>query len=503
MRANVAVVILTLNEEHNIAGALGSVCDWAREIYIVDSFSTDRTVEIASSFGCSVVQHAFENYSLQRNWALDQLPIQAEWILFLDADEWLPCPLKSEISEMVAAQPPEDGFYLKWRFIWMGHWIRRGYYPTWVLRLFRRGKAQCEQRPVNEHVLVQGSVGFLKEHFIHEDLRGLSRWIDKHNRYAVLEARELFRQRNEGQIAATLRGTQAERKRWLRYRIYNRLPPLVRPFLYFFYRVVIRLGFLDGRQAVIYHFLHALWYPLLVDLFYLEMRTNASGPRNVERATQAHFESLAHSWSEHYSASGNLFSRLRRFLNALSDVCSAPADVLDFGCGSGHIAIACSEAGYRVHGVDISPKMIESARKGGVEGLVSFSVISHTGPLQLPFANASFDAIVASSVLEYVLRPVECFAELRRVSRLGGWMLLTVPDVSHRVRKLEHFVKPIARLGRPFLTGSAKSWQEYLSISHQRHSLAEWSRLLASSGWAVRSIQQQDSPLAMIVAQSR
>jgi hypothetical protein len=126
---------------------------------------------------------------------------------------------------------------------------------------------------VNEHILVQGSVGLLKEDFMHEDRRGLSHWIEKHNQYAALEAQELLQHRVDGQIAVALRGSQAERKRWLRYRVYNRLPPLVRPFLYFFYRYVIRGGFLDGREAFIYHFLHALWFHLLIDARFLELKS--------------------------------------------------------------------------------------------------------------------------------------------------------------------------------------------------------------------------------------
>lgn len=198
-----------------------------------------------------------------------------------------------------------------------------------------------------------------------------------------------------------------------------------------------------------------------------------------------------------------MLPRVRQFLDALRDACPAPADVLDFGCGSGEIARACAQSGYRVHGVDMSPRMIEAARKGDIEGPVSFSLLSAAEPLQLPFAGASFDAIVASSVVEYVASPAQCFAELHRVSRLGGRMLLTVPNVSHRVRKLEYFIRPVARLSRPFLRGAAKDWQEYLSLSRQRHSLAEWSRQLGNSGWALRSTQEQNSPLLMIVARAR
>ncbi|HXG60972.1 MAG TPA: glycosyltransferase family 2 protein [Planctomycetota bacterium] len=278
--ADVSVIILTYNEEANIAQALRSAAGWARQIFVVDSFSTDRTVEIARSFPCEVVQHPFENYSKQRNFALSHLPIGTEWIFFLDADEWLPETLKEEIRETIRRAPRENGYFLKWRLIWMGRWIRRGYYPTWILRLARRGKVRCEDRPVNEHLVVEGPTGYLKNDFIHEDRKGITSWIAKHNAYAAREAEELLRRRTADftEIPARFGGTQAERKRWIRKRIWERLPPLVRPFLYFGYRYFLRGGFLDGKAAFVYHFLHALWFPLLIDVKYLELRARAEAP---------------------------------------------------------------------------------------------------------------------------------------------------------------------------------------------------------------------------------
>src|SRR5579884_69941 len=193
MRANLTVIILTYNEEKNIGQVLDSVCNWTKQIFIVDSFSTDRTLEIAKKYDCIIVQHQFEDYARQRNFALD-LQITTEWVLFVDSDEWLPDDLKREISMVIASNPEENGFYLKWRLMWMGKWIRRGYYPTWILRLFRYGKARCEDRGINEHLLVEGKIGYLKSDFIHEDQKGIEDWIIKHNRYAAREASELFKE---------------------------------------------------------------------------------------------------------------------------------------------------------------------------------------------------------------------------------------------------------------------------------------------------------------------
>lgn len=278
-QGTLAVIILTYNEQANIAQALDSIVGWANEIFILDSQSTDQTLKIARQYNCQIAQNKFENYAKQRNYALDHLPINCEWVFFLDADEWLPGELKQEISELILASPEENGFYLSWRLIWLGRWIKRGYYPTWILRLLRYGKGRCEDRAVNEHLIVEGKTAKLCNDFIHEDRKGIGEWIVKHNGYATREAKELLNLRSSAEyqeIDARLFGTQAQRKRWLRYKIWNNLPPMIRPFFYFFYRYILAGGFLDGKEAFAYHFLQALWYPMLIDIKYLEMKIRHS-----------------------------------------------------------------------------------------------------------------------------------------------------------------------------------------------------------------------------------
>jgi glycosyltransferase involved in cell wall biosynthesis len=269
-----AVIIMTYNEEENISQALSSVSGWANEIFILDSFSEDKTLEIAKHFDCHIVQNKFVDFSRQRNFALDNFEIKSEWILFLDADEWVLEDLKNEISECIASNPIENGYYLNRRFIWMGKWVKRGYYPIWTLRLFRYKFARCEDRAVNEHLIVQGATGYLKNDYMHEDQKSIGDWIIKHVDRARREAIELFNTRTlKGyqEIEVSLLGTQEQSKRWLRYRVWNKLPPLIRPFFYFIYRYVFLGGFLDGRNVFTYHFLQALWFPMLIDIFYLEM----------------------------------------------------------------------------------------------------------------------------------------------------------------------------------------------------------------------------------------
>ena len=274
---NLTVIILTLNEESNISQALNSVKGWAEDIIILDSGSTDGTVKLAESMGAKVFHRSFDNYANQRNYALKELPIKTEWIFFLDADEYPTEELKKEISETLGSTDC-DGFYLKRRFYFRGKWIKHGgYYPTWILRLFKKDKGHVE-REINEHFVVNGKTGYLKNDFADNNHKSLEEWIAKHKRYAAYEAEELikFKKRKaEGRRDefADLKGSQAQKKRWIRENIWNPLmPPLIRPFIYYFYRYIIRLGFLDGKAGLVYHYLQGLWYPLLIDIKYLEMK---------------------------------------------------------------------------------------------------------------------------------------------------------------------------------------------------------------------------------------
>lgn len=269
-----SVVILTFNEEANIEGCLKSIHGYANRIFIVDSYSTDKTLEIAKQYTNDVYQNKFIGYSQQRNWALRNLPFPGEWTFILDADERLTQELKDEI-DVILSGPPSDvtGYYVKRRFIFMGRWIKHGgYYPVWFLRFFRYPHAFCEEREVSEHYFVKGETARLNGDFIHEDRKGISSWIEKHNRYASLYALDLQKAPSTGKPNISLFGEQAERKRYLWNILWRRLPPLLRPFAYFFYRYFLMLGFLDCKEGAIYHFLHGLWYMFLIDVKYLELQ---------------------------------------------------------------------------------------------------------------------------------------------------------------------------------------------------------------------------------------
>jgi glycosyltransferase involved in cell wall biosynthesis len=274
----ISVFILTRNEVANIAACLQSVA-WADEVFVIDSLSTDGTVEVAQSMGAQIYAHPFEGYPQQRNWALDNLPFSHDWILMLDADERIPQALAEEISQVVADNRQNHaGYYIKRRFFFLGRWLKHGgLYPTWILRLFRLGRATVENRPLNEHIILDGDSGYLSQPFDHQDRRPLADWIAKHNRYADLEAEEFLQEKFQGGYQSTIKvrfwGKQAERKRWIKLKIWNRLPLLVRPFLFFFRNYFLKGGFLDGRQGFIYHVLWSFWVRFLIDVKIFERQS--------------------------------------------------------------------------------------------------------------------------------------------------------------------------------------------------------------------------------------
>jgi len=271
MKTPISVIILTYNEQINLENCLKSIGDWAGEIFVVDSYSTDKTLEIAKKYGAKITQHDFKNQAEQFNWALDNLEIKNEWILRLDADEYLTEELKNEIAKELKNAPSDiNGFYIKRRIYFMGRWIKRaGVYPLWLLRLFKYRKGKSELKEIDEHiVLLEGKAGELKNDFIHDDKKSLSDWIQKHNDYSNREVETIL---NLTSDIPTL-GGQPGRKRWLKEKFYYRLPLFFRAFIYFHYRYFFCLGFLDGKEGMIYHFLRIYWYRFLLDAKIYEQR---------------------------------------------------------------------------------------------------------------------------------------------------------------------------------------------------------------------------------------
>jgi glycosyltransferase involved in cell wall biosynthesis len=275
------VIILTNQEELNLPHALRSLDGLDCEVFVVDSGSTDRTVEIAQAFGARVVEHVFESQARQLNWALDMLPLSARWTLRLDADERLTDELAAEINRVLKDAPAETaGYLIKRRVYFWGRWIRfGGYYPTWLLRLWRTGMARSEDVWMDEHMVVSGgSIGRLQHDFIDENHRGLTFWIDKHNRYSDREIMAI----EASKAAGTPRnvGDAVARRRFLKHALYGKSPLFARAIAYGLFRYFILLGFLDGRAGFVFHFLQGFWYRFVIDAKLYERQIKTAAPAN-------------------------------------------------------------------------------------------------------------------------------------------------------------------------------------------------------------------------------
>ena len=272
------VIILTFNEGRHLARCIASVNEIASDIIVADCFSTDVTLDIARFHGIRVIQHEWVNYATQFNWALTQLDPDTSWVLRLDADEVLTPALVAEIKARLPSVGPEiDGLYCSRRMTFQGRLIRHGgVFPVRVLRLFRYGRGQCENRWMDEHIKVAGQTLDLQGEIIDDNLQSLTWWTAKHNSYASREAVDLLNLEYgfmpHDTVASLRGGQQAGVKRWLKERVYARLPGGFRALAYFIYRYVIRLGFLDGRAGTAFHFLQGFWYRYLVDAKVAEVK---------------------------------------------------------------------------------------------------------------------------------------------------------------------------------------------------------------------------------------
>jgi glycosyltransferase involved in cell wall biosynthesis len=256
----ISVIVPVRNEAQNIHRCLESVRG-VGEVFVIDSQSTDDTVEIARSFGAQVIQFHYDGgWPKKRQWALDTLPFAYAWVLLLDADESLTPELTSEIRQAIN-NPDIDGYYVGLEMFFLGKRLRHSGATFYKLSLFRCGKGCFECRTarqdasmcdmeIHEHVIVDGPTAKLKAHLLHQNTDTLARYIQKHNQYSNWEAR-VWSDSGEwlNQLRPRFFGSQAERRRWLR-RFFFRLPGS--PVLFFFYKYVLRLGFLDGIPGLIY-----------------------------------------------------------------------------------------------------------------------------------------------------------------------------------------------------------------------------------------------------------
>lgn len=289
MSAQFSFIILTYNEEQHLPRLLESIKELDAPVFILDSGSTDKTIEIGEQFGAKLFTHQFENHPKQWDFALKNFQVETPWVICLDADQTVTPELKARLvnfrNEDYAGI---DGIYFNRKNFFKGRWIKHGgYYPFYLLKMFRYGVGFSDTSENMDHrFVVPGKTAVWKDGIIlEENLKenNIRFWIDKHNRYSDLVAQEeverMMRARTQT-IKPNFWGSPDERTAW-RKQLWWRLPRYTRPMLYFIQRFVFQLGFLDGRTGVIFHFLQGFWFRLIVDVKIDEILKQKKDAQNV------------------------------------------------------------------------------------------------------------------------------------------------------------------------------------------------------------------------------
>jgi glycosyltransferase involved in cell wall biosynthesis len=260
-----SIIVPVKNEAKNLADCLASVT-WADEVFVVDSHSNDGTQPLAESLGARVVQFDYNGgWPKKKNWAIANLPLRNEWVMILDADERVTPALEREIGDAIQ-RPGIDGYYIRWKFMFLGRWMKHSWSHGWMLRLFRRGTGQYEDlgmrgeggwdNEVHENIVVAGRTGRLQELLLHESNQDLAYWIRKQNEFSTWNAARRRQQLAEGfpRMAALFSSDPLQRRKWLKA-VYLRLPG--KPIWMFVYLYLLKFGFLDGKAGLYFCALRA------------------------------------------------------------------------------------------------------------------------------------------------------------------------------------------------------------------------------------------------------
>jgi len=271
--STVTIVILTFNSAATLAATISQAQKISNRFFIVDSGSSDSTLEILRSLGLEAVQRPFVTYGDQRNWAIAQVQSQSDWQLHLDADEVLDDRAVSDILRVLEAKDGPPAYLIRRRDYFLGRMLRFSGLNPWHLRLFRFGAGRCEDRLYDQHFVSDGATGRLYGYMHDHNGLELREWISRHNRWSDMEAREIAGGlvQSGTELQARIDGDPRERTRWFK-KVYYRLPMGGRAVLYFMYRYFLRLGFLDGRSGFYFAFFQGLWFRLLVDAKLYEIR---------------------------------------------------------------------------------------------------------------------------------------------------------------------------------------------------------------------------------------
>ena len=270
-KPSLTALVLTYNEEVHLRRCLELLKDICEEIVIVDSFSKDETKNIAKEFGARFYQNPFVNHAVQLNWGIENGEINTDWVIRVDADEYISDELASSIvNELPNLKNDITGVRVKRLMYFLNKPLKKaGMYPIWHLKLWRHGKASCEQRWMDERMkLSNGETTTLEGDLIDNNLNNLTWWTEKHNKYATREAIDIldkiYNFTNSDAVNANLFGTAEERRRWFKKKYLN-LPLFVRPILFWFIRYILQGGFLEGKRGFIWNTLQCGWYRFLVD----------------------------------------------------------------------------------------------------------------------------------------------------------------------------------------------------------------------------------------------
>lgn len=508
MKAPVSVLIPTRNEEANLAKCLASV-SWADDVWVVDSASSDRTVEIARSAGARVIAFRWDGRGpRKKNWALERLPFRHPWLLLLDADEEATPELADEVARRLAAAPAENGFLVRYHYYFLGRWLRHGD-PLWKLALVRHACTRFESIAVpevtrydvelHEWPRVAGRLGRLRAPLLHRDAEDLRHFFDRHNVYSDWEARlavQYAARDRSGEIRPRLGGTPVERRRWFK-RLFLALPG--RSWVFFFYSYIVRGGFLDGRAGFHYAALKAIyWYQVRLKAIELELAARARtqgvdtqpgagrdpDPARDEREAQRRFYAEAVDPEEEitrprgyprpvrYLLEGKLGAALEllRRTGARPDAgFAAGTSALVVCAGSGMESEYLARAGWQVTALDISPEAVRRAGERASRFGVAYGRLAGDAE-RLPFAAGAFDVVFVHDGLHHLTDPYRGVAEMLRVARRA--VVIAEPadaaltrlavrlGFSGRYEEAGNFVYRLhpGRLARVFREAGAERW---------------------------------------------
>jgi 2-polyprenyl-3-methyl-5-hydroxy-6-metoxy-1,4-benzoquinol methylase/glycosyltransferase involved in cell wall biosynthesis len=494
----ISVIILTLDEAENIGPCIQCL-DWADEVILLDSGSNDDTVERARQARADmrIFTNPFEDFGQQRNWALDQTHPKYEWIFFVDADERITPRCAEAIKQAVTNPGAHDGFFVCYRNIFLGRWIKHcKMFPTWQLRILRLGRVRYRKEGHGQREVMSGSAGYIHEPFDHLDLsKGLAQWIDRHNDYSTNEVELIRRLQSEPLNLRELFGDPVRRRRCLK-RLGARLG--ASPSAWFVYLYIIHGGFLDGKAGLMFcllrlaqqiHIKAKLFEALQAERAQQRGRPPGEAQAAPESAVEFH-ERLAKAWEAKYDKH-SFGARVGVLEECINGVDLRGQQWLDAGCGTATLGRYVAQRGCHLLCVDASPSMLRIASEiASRDGLAHALTFQHIDDLQtMPMNPGSFDGVLCNSVLEYLPDPKSVLARMAHSLKPGGIMVISVPNRSSLLRQ---FLSGVYRFTH-WLT--RRGWPSYMQFSRHAYRRDEFAAMMESQGMQVEKVISYGGPL--------